>query len=84
MPDGLTNSISGFLQRTDHANQELKNARREHSVSLNRDLSDLAYGSPYGRDFRSSSVARSTSVARQFEPSPLGNKQINKTKNIMD
>ena len=78
MPDGLTNSISSFLKRTDNVSEELKSIRRERGASLNRDFSDLTYGnsSSFGRDLRSTSVARASSVGRQFETSPIGNEII--------
>ena len=68
MPDGLSNSIASFLKRTDKVSEELKNGRRERELSLMPEMREMSYG----RDIRSTSVARASSVARQFEPSPIG------------
>lgn len=68
MPDGLSNSIASFLKRTDKVTEDLKNGRRERELSLMPEQRDMSYG----RDIRSTSVARASSVARQFEPSPTG------------
>ena len=68
MPDGLSNSIASFLKRTDKVTEDLKNGRRERELSLMPEHRDMSYG----RDIRSTSVARASSVARQFEPSPTG------------
>ena len=68
MPDGLSNSIASFLKRTDKVTEDLKNGWRERELSLMPEHRDMSYG----RDIRSTSVARASSVARQFEPSPTG------------
>jgi len=62
MPDGLTNSISSFLQKSDHFTENYRNAQRENEMSGARDFrgDDLRTG-------RASSVARASSVSRQFD-----------------
>jgi len=65
MPDGLTNSISTFLNKTDHFTETYKNAQRDRSVGP--EMSGMDIGSSY-RAGRSTSVARASSVSRQFEP----------------
>jgi len=65
MPDGLTNSISTFLNKTDHFTDTYKNAQRDRSVGP--EMSGMDIGSSY-RAGRSTSVARASSVSRQFEP----------------
>ena len=52
--DTIGNSISSFLNKTDQVSQKYRN------VQLENDAGE--------RFARSSSVARATSVARQFEP----------------
>ena len=71
--DGLSSSISGFLRKTDHFSQEYKTAVREREMSIGRDMSGIDKVSPYtGGDFRATSVARASSVSRQFDsPSSL-------------
>merc|ERR1711872_399415 len=62
MPDGLTNSISSFLQKSDHFTENYKNAQRESEMAGVRDFR--------GNDFRTgraTSVARASSVSRQFD-----------------
>merc|ERR1711872_885140 len=62
MPDGLTNSISSFLQKSDHFTENYKNAQRESEMAGVRDFR--------GDDFRTgraTSVARASSVSRQFD-----------------
>jgi len=62
MPDGLANSISSFLQKSDHFTENYRNAQRENEMSGARDFR--------GDDFRTgraSSVARASSVSRQFD-----------------
>jgi len=67
MPDGLTNSISSFLKKTDHFTDNYKNAQRESEMSVGRELTGIDLASSY-RTGRASSVARASSVSRQFEP----------------
>jgi len=61
MPDGLANSISTFLNKTDHFTQSYRNAQRESDLSSGQDMIGLDRGG------RASSVARASSVSRQFE-----------------
>eukprot|EP00092_Neocalanus_flemingeri_P051581 GFUD01060062.1.p1 GENE.GFUD01060062.1~~GFUD01060062.1.p1 ORF type:complete len:1100 (-),score=343.06 GFUD01060062.1:284-3319(-) len=67
MPDGLPNSISSFLKKTDNFADKYKNAQRESEMSVGRELTGIDLASSY-RTGRSSSVARASSVSRQFEP----------------
>ena len=53
--DTIGNSISSFLNKTDQVSQKFHNGQMENDQAE--------------RFARSSSVARATSVARQFEPS---------------
>merc|ERR1711892_1066212 len=66
MPDGLTNSISSFLKKTDHFTENYKNSQRDSDMSGVREYSGEDLGSSY-RTGRSSSVARASSVSRQFD-----------------
>eukprot|EP00091_Calanus_sinicus_P001213 TRINITY_DN1118_c0_g1_i1.p1 TRINITY_DN1118_c0_g1~~TRINITY_DN1118_c0_g1_i1.p1 ORF type:complete len:370 (-),score=94.07 TRINITY_DN1118_c0_g1_i1:470-1579(-) len=63
MPDGLTNSISSFLKKTDNFTGNYKNAQRESDMSGSADIT----GMDSYRTGRCSSVARASSVSRQFE-----------------
>merc|ERR1712025_702618 len=62
MPDGLTNSISSFLQKSDHFTENYKNAQRESEMAGVRD-----YRGDDFRTGRATSVARASSVSRQFD-----------------
>merc|ERR1711892_660940 len=66
MPDGLTNSISSFLKKTDHFTETYKNTQRDSDMSVGREYNGEDLGSSY-RTGRSSSVARASSVSRQFD-----------------
>merc|ERR1712106_292106 len=66
MPDGLTNSISSFLKKTDHFTENYKNTQRHSDMSGVREYNGEDLGSSY-RTGRSSSVARASSVSRQFD-----------------
>merc|ERR1711892_508965 len=66
MPDGLTNSISSFLKKTDHFTENYKNSQRDSDMSGVREYNGEDLGSSY-RTGRSSSVARASSVSRQFD-----------------
>ena len=55
--DTLGSSISTFLNKTDQVSQKYRSAQLESEV-----MADDRYG-------RATSVARATSVSRQFEPS---------------
>merc|ERR1712128_54446 len=66
MPDGLTNSISSFLKKTDHFTENYKNTQRDSDMSGVREYNGEDLGSSY-RTGRSSSVARASSVSRQFD-----------------
>lgn len=66
MPDGLTNSISSFLKKTDHFTENYRNSQRESDMSGSIDITGIDLASSY-RTGRSSSVARASSVSRQFE-----------------
>merc|ERR1712013_273250 len=75
MSDGLTNSISSFLQKSDHFTENYRNAQRENEMSGARDFrgDDLRTGraSSVSRQFDapSSSFLRAGSVSRGFEAS---------------
>jgi len=71
MPDGLTNSISSFLKRTDHVSDEVKTVRRDRELSLNREISDMSMAHSYGRDLRASTVVGDYSVSRDFRASTV-------------
>jgi len=71
MPDGLTNSISSFLQKSDHFTENYRNAQREGDDFRTGRASSVARASSVSRQFDapSSSFLRAGSVSRGFEAS---------------